>query len=105
MLPEITLGTGAIAWITALITIAIGLAAKDLVTTFVSGLLFYLNKDFNEGDIIFLNEEQCVIIKIGIRQTVFGFDNGRGETWRYVYNDRIKYLTLEKVIKAKTEGK
>lgn len=103
MIPEITLGTGIVAWISALLTIAIGLAVKDLVTTFVSGFLFYLNRDFNQGDIVYLDGEECVIIKIGFRQTIFGIKNGRGETWRYVYNHRIPILKLEKVIRPKKE--
>ncbi len=101
MIPEITLGTGAIAWITALITIALGLAVKDLVTTFVSGFLFKINKTFNEGDLVYLEGQVAVIIKIGMRQTVFEMDDERGHIWRYIYNDRVKYLKLEKVIKEK----
>lgn len=103
VIPEITIGTGVLAWITALITISVGLAIKDLVSTFVSGFLFYLNRDFNEGDHVYLDGEECVIVKIGMRQTVFDIKNGRGETWRYVYNDRIKYLKLEKVIRVKED--
>ncbi len=105
MIPEITLGAGAIAWITALITIALGLAVKDLVTTFVSGLLFKINKTFNEGDRVYLEGQEAVIIKIGMRQTVFEIDDERGHIWRYIYNDRIKYLKLEKFIKNNENAK
>ena len=98
MIPELTLGTGALAWISALITIALGLAVKDLVTTFVSGMLFSFNRQFNEGDHVYLDKEKAIIVKIGLRQTIFQIENGRGVTWRYVYNDRIKTLKLEKVI-------
>lgn len=98
MIPEITLGAGVIAWITALVTIALGLAVKDLITTAVGGFLFYHNKNFNEGDHVYINGDEAVIIKIGMRQTIFKMDNGRGETWLYVYNDRIHIMKLEKVI-------
>ena len=40
-----------------------------------------------------------MIVKIGARQTVFGVYSERGYTWRYVPNERIPYLKLEKVIK------
>ena len=99
MIQEITIGTCVIAWITALITIALGLAVKDLVTTFVSGVLFKFNKAFNEGDLVYLEGHEAVIIKIGFRQTVFEIDDERGHIWRFIYNDRVKYLKLEKVIR------
>lgn len=101
MIPEIQLSTGAIAWISALITIALGLAVKELLVTFVSGLLFRFNKNFNEGDLVYIDGRYAVIIKIGFRQTVFEIDDERGHTWLFVYNDRIKMMKLEKVIKEK----
>ena len=100
MLPEITLSTGVIAWITALITIGIGMAVRDMLTTFVSGLLFYFNRQFNEGDVVYLDGEKAIIVKIGMRQTVFGVENGRGYVWRYIYNDKIKSVKLEKLVHA-----
>ena len=103
MIPEFTIGAGALAWISSLITIALGMAVKDLVTTFVSGLMFRFNKAFNEGDLVFLEGEKAIIIKIGIRQTVFEIDDERGHTWRYIYNDRVKFLKLEKVVRDKGE--
>ena len=103
VIPEITIGTGIIAWVSALITIAVGLAIKDLVTTLVGGFLFFMNKDFNEGDHVFLDGEKAIIVKIGLRQTVFGIDNGRGLVWRYVYNHKISSLKLEKVITPNEE--
>jgi len=81
VIPEITIGTGIIAWISALITIAVGLAVKDLVTTTVGGFLFYLNKNFNEGDHVYIEGEEAIIVKIGMRQTVFSVKNGRGVAW------------------------
>jgi hypothetical protein len=54
---------------------------------------------FNEGDEVLLDGELAMIVKIGARQTVFGVYSDRGYTWRYVPNERIPYLKLEKVIK------
>lgn len=104
MIPEITIGAGALAWISALITIALGMAIKDLVTTAVSGYLFYHNKNFNEGDHVYIDGEHAIINKIGMRQTVFKINNGRGETWRYVYNSKIQNMKLEKVVTPKKEN-
>lgn len=109
-MPEITLGTGAVAWISFLLSVALGLAVKDLITTAVSGFFFWWNKSFNEGDHVYINGEPAIINKIGLRQTVFRVMNGRGETWLFVYNHKISSMKLEKVIipavkKEKTEEK
>jgi len=101
MIPEITLGADAILWITALISITVALVVKDFITTFVAGFFFYMNRDFSEGHHVFIDGEEAVIIKVGLRNTIFEIKNGRGETWRYVPNDRIKMLKLERVITPK----
>jgi hypothetical protein len=58
-----------------------------------------MNPAFNEGDEVLLDGELAMIVKIGTRETVFGVYSDRGYTWRYVPNERIPYLKLEKVIK------
>ena len=60
---------------------------------------FKFDPAFNEGDEVLLDGELAMIVKIGARQTVFGVYSERGYTWRYVPNERIPYLKLEKVIK------
>jgi hypothetical protein len=57
-----------------------------------------MNPAFNEGDEVLLDGELSMIVKIGTRETVFGVYSDRGYTWRYVPNERIPYLKLEKVI-------
>ena len=48
--------------------------------------------------IILLEGEQALIVKIGLRETVFGTYGSNGYTWRYVPNERIQFLKLEKII-------
>lgn len=98
MIPEITLSPTVIMWISALLSITAALAIKDLITTVIAGMLFWMNSSFNEGDHVYIDGEKAVIVKLGLRMSVFRIENGRGETWRFVYNDRIKYMKLEKVI-------
>lgn len=98
VLPEISLTSGIIAWITALITIAVGLAVKDLLTTSVNGVLFFFNSDFRVGDRVYINGQKAIIIRIGFRQTIFRIDRDDEEIWLFVFNDRIKYQSLEKII-------
>jgi len=103
MLPEFILSANAILWITAVIALSIGLIVKDILSNFTSGVMFYLNKTFNEGDHAYLDGQICIIVKIGLRFTVFEFEKDGHKCWRYIANDRVKYLTLEKIISIKQE--
>ena len=72
----------------------VGLLIKDLLTTFVYGLMFYLDKAFNEGDEVIIDDKEAIIIKIGLRKTVFMLkENGN---WIYIPNDKVRYHKLEK---------
>jgi len=86
-------------WIAVLISIISALLVKDWVTSFVKGLKFKLNSAFNPGDIVILDDQEAVIISIGITRTVFEKVDKRGIVWRYVPNERLAYLKLEKVIR------
>jgi|TARA_B100001094_G_scaffold121612_1_gene117364 hypothetical protein len=86
-------------WIAVLISLIVAIWFKDFATGLAKGLKFKFDPAFNEGDEVLLDGELSMIVKIGARQTVFGVYSERGYTWRYVPNERIPYLKLEKVIK------
>ena len=86
-------------WIAVLISLVIAIWFKDFATGLAKGLKFKFDPAFNEGEEVILDGELAMIVKIGIRQTVFGVYSSRGYTWRYVPNERIPFLKLEKVIK------
>ena len=86
-------------WISVLISLLVAIWIKDYATSLAKGLKFKMNPAFNEGDEVLLDGELSMIVKIGTRETVFGVYSDRGYTWRYVPNERIPYLKLEKVIK------
>ncbi len=86
-------------WISVLISLLVAIWMKDYATSLAKGLKFKMNPAFNEGDEVLLDGELSMIVKIGTRETVFFFFFKRGYTWRYVPNERIPYLKLEKVIK------
>jgi len=86
-------------WITVLVSLIVAVWLKDYATGLAKGLKFKLNPAFNEGDEVLLDGELAMIVKIGTRETVFGVYSDRGYTWRYVPNERIPYVKLEKVIK------
>tara|TARA_B100000989_G_scaffold250470_1_gene198243 strand:+ start:517 stop:954 length:438 start_codon:yes stop_codon:yes gene_type:complete len=86
-------------WIAVLISLVVAIWFKDFAVGLAKGLRFKYDPAFNEGDEVLLDGELAMIVKIGARQTVFGVYSERGYTWRYVPNERIPYLKLEKVIK------
>ena len=80
-----------------------GFMLKDFATKMSKGIAFSMNKQFQEGDHVLIDGERALIVKIGISQTVFGVTKSGGEldgdyVWRYVPNERIDYLKLEKII-------
>lgn len=93
------LSTMLMPWITVLISLIVAIWLKDYATGLAKGMKFKMDPAFNEGDEVLLDGELAMIVKIGVTQTVFGVYSERGYTWRYVPNERIPQLKLEKVIK------
>ena len=90
-------------FIVALLMLVVSLWFKDFATKIAKGLSFSMNKSFQEGDKVILDGERALIVKVGLTQTVFGITKSNGEwdgdyVWRYVPNERIPYLKLEKVV-------
>lgn len=86
-------------WIGVLVSLVVAIWFKDFATGLAKGLKFKMNPAFNEGEEVLLDGELAMIVKIGVRETVFGLYTTRGYTWRYVPNERIPMLKLEKVMK------
>ena len=83
--------------------VIIGFMIKDFATKLSKGIAFSMNKQFKEGDKVVLDGERALIVKIGMTQTVFGIEKDSGQfrgdyVWRYVPNERIDTLKLEKVV-------
>ena len=85
-------------WIGILISAIIAIMFKDWATSLAKGLQFKWNHAFNEGDTIILDGQEGMIVKIGARETVFSVYSDSGLVWRYVPNERIVFLKLEKVM-------
>ena len=85
-------------FVSALMLLVITLWFKDFATKIAKGMAFKMNKSFNEGDTVILDGSDALIVKIGLSETVFGVYSEKGYTWRYVPNERIPMLKLEKVI-------
>jgi len=80
------------------ITAIIVLWFKEAVGDFVASIRWKMKPGFEPGDVVYLDGEMATIISIGMRETIFEIDNGRGKVWRYIYNTRIPTHRLEKVI-------
>jgi len=94
-------------YIGMVLIVVFGFMVKDFATKFSKGLAFSMNKQFQEGDHVLIDGERALIVKIGISQTVFGVTKVGGELdgdyiWRYVPNERIDFLKLEKIIFDRT---
>jgi hypothetical protein len=87
-------------WVTILISIIMAMMIKDWAVSFVKGLKFKMNREFNPGDVVLLDGEEAVIITIGLTKTVFEKIGNKGLVWRYVPNERLAYLKLEKVVRT-----
>ena len=59
-------------WISIRISIVFVFWFKDFATSLAKGLKFKQNPLFNEGDKVILEDQDAIIIKIGLRSTVFG---------------------------------
>lgn len=90
-------------FITGLLLVVIALWLRDIAVKVAKGVMFNMNKAFQEGDKVVLDGERALIVKIGLTQTVFGITKKGGDwdgdyVWRYVPNERIPFLKLEKVV-------
>ena len=85
-------------WIAILISLSAVFWFKDFAVNLMSGLKLKFNPAFNEGDHISLDDSDAIIVKIGLRESVFGVYSEKGYVWRYISNDRIKLHKIEKII-------
>jgi hypothetical protein len=100
---DVLLSPQFVTWIGVILGIVISLAIRDIANNFVQGILFYYDSTFKAGDLVYIDGEKAIIISVGIRTTVFNIKDGRGNTWRYVANEKIKSLKLEKVVEDRNK--
>jgi hypothetical protein len=99
-MPAIELSQFYVEFIGFTLTLIVALAMRDWATSFIKGMKFKMNKAFQEGDKVILDGCPALIVRIGMSETVFGVYNKDGYTWRYVPNERIAFLKLEKIVDA-----
>ena len=97
-MPEIQLSQFYVEFIGFTLTLIVALAMRDWATSLIKGLKFKMNKAFSEGDKVILDDKHALIVRIGMSETVFGVYGKDGYTWRYVPNERIAFLKLEKIV-------
>jgi len=101
MIDEMEFLTQLVPFFIMLLSLIVSLVLKDIVSNLIRGIAFRLNPLIREGDLVFLDGDAAIVVKIGIRVTVFGLERSNGDyCWRSVDNNRIPYLKIEKVVRA-----
>jgi hypothetical protein len=101
MIDEMEFLTQLVPFFIMLLSLIVSLILKDVITNFFRGLAFRMNPLIREGDLVFVDGDAAIVLKIGIRATVFGLERSNGDyCWRSVDNSRIPYLKIEKVVRA-----
>jgi small-conductance mechanosensitive channel len=96
-------------FVSGAVALIVSLWLKDSAGRIVKGFSFKFNGQFKEGDEVVLDGERALIVKIGLSQTVFGIyrttkeSNNISHYWRYVPNERIPYLHIEKIVSDKDD--
>jgi preprotein translocase subunit YajC len=91
-------------FLSAIVVLIFSLWFKDLATKIAKGIMFKIHSSFKEGDKVIIDGEHAVIVKIGMSYTVFAIYKTNISSsevdvlWRYVSNERIAWLKIEKVI-------
>ena len=86
-------------WTVILISAMAALAFKDFASNLMAGIAFRYSSPFKEGDHVIIDDNDAMVIKVGITETVFGRYSDRGYTWRYVPNNQIHSIKIEKLIR------
>ena len=92
-------------WAGILLSVILIFLLKDIIYSLIKGLKFKLRPGFESGDDCYIDREHATIIKIGLLETVFEIDNGRGKVWRYIPNEELDCLVLERIIIRKEDIK
>ncbi len=87
-------------WVTILVSLIIALMLKEVASSIAKGLKFKMSKVFVPGDVVLLDGDEAIIIKVGLTTTVFESIRDEGLIWRYVPNEKVQSLKLEKVIRT-----
>lgn len=82
-----------------IITIIFGFLFKESIVNAVQGFMVFVGNDFNNDDVIYISGREARIVRVGISKTVF-YMTDRG-TKMIVPNERLKSLTLEKVLQRR----
>jgi len=85
--------------IAVVMTALFGMALRDMAAAIAKGMAFRYSGVFKEGDIVFLDGERAIVVKLGVMQSVFGITKEDGTyCWRYINNTKVDNLKLEKIL-------
>jgi len=91
-------------FITGAVALIFTLWLRDFAGKVVRSVSFKFSGQFKEGEEVIIDGERAIIVKIGLTQTVFGiYRTTKGSSkinhyWRFVPNERIPFLHVEKIV-------
>tara|TARA_R100001129_G_scaffold141060_2_gene102163 strand:- start:57057 stop:57428 length:372 start_codon:yes stop_codon:yes gene_type:complete len=80
------------------LSLVVWMLIKDMLAKLAAGITFYASPNWSVGDECLIDNKRAIISSIGIRTTVFQIRQNGEVRWRFVPNDKITELTLEKVV-------
>jgi len=76
---------------------------KNAIENFFQGFITFFGNDLNEDDILYINGRKSRVSRVGFRKTIF-YMYGRNAKM-IVPNERLKHLTIEKMLPTNGDGK
>lgn len=80
------------------LSLVVWMLIKDFLAKLAAGITFYASPNWSVGDECMIDGKRAIISSIGLRTTVFQVRQNGEVRWRFVPNDKINELTLEKVV-------
>lgn len=80
------------------LSLVVWMLIKDFLAKLAAGISFYASPNWSVGDECMIDGKRAIISSIGLRTTVFQVRQNGEVRWRFVPNDKINELTLEKVV-------
>lgn len=80
------------------LSLVVWMLIKDFLAKLAAGITFYASPNWSVGDECMIDGKRAIISSIGLRTTVFQVRQNGEVRWRFVPNDKITELTLEKVV-------
>ena len=94
ILPEFGINTAPLLAGAGLVGLAVGMASKDIISDFISGLFIILEGQYNIGDKVVISRIEGEVQEISLRRTVIRDSEG---TLHFIPNSQVKIISKKNV--------